>query len=197
MEKVSLYDCFIAALKREVNKNWAGRCKVLAANSFISFPFLSQIMKGKKRPSLITQVNICNAIGFATLESFWEYGRTIIESENHIYKEEIFDGTAPENEASDINSVPTATTKTIIHFPKNGNHNPEPVELTPEQIRLQQMHENLDAIFESGDIQLIAAIEMNLISFKQAIDQKKQTEMIKQEMASMREQMKTIIGNSA
>ncbi len=189
----------------------------MASNSLISFPFLSEIVKEKRRASMITQMNICNALGFGNLDGLLAYGRAILEAAGSgtmplpLNNSEIVGNTVDETTEHVIDETAcrefdddegaTVNVKNVVPFPKNGNY--ELAVFSHEKIRLQQMHENLDAIFQSGDIQLIAAIESNLIAFKKTVDLQKrsddqelQTEALKQEVSSMRDQIRNIIGGT-
>jgi transcriptional regulator with XRE-family HTH domain len=171
MKDISPYDCFLAAIRREIGANWKGKQKLLADKSHISVPFLSEIVNEKKNASITTQYNISKALGFS-FEKLIAYGRSIIDPDD-----------------SDKNNIEQTS--------KHGNlYSLQTPFKPPPDSRLEAMQRYLLSIYESGDEVLISTIEANLKSFQEIAELKKtvadQKEKIEEQDNGMNNQSKKL-----
>jgi phage repressor protein C with HTH and peptisase S24 domain len=73
------HDYFLEALKYETKLKWRGKKKLLASQSGISVPFLSQILHGIKNAGTETQGQLSNVLGYS-YEEFIALGRSLIKT---------------------------------------------------------------------------------------------------------------------
>jgi hypothetical protein len=163
---------FQAAFNYLLDRDWKRRQKVLAIEVGVSEGFISSIKKGMTAVGDELQIAFAEKMGYKNFDDFINLGKWIIETG---------EPPSPDNLIQHDNNV--------VAFTKIENHH----DPTPEERRLQKMHENLDAIFNSGDAELICAIEMNLISFRKTIDLQKKTKELEMDRDLMRDQIQKII----
>jgi transcriptional regulator with XRE-family HTH domain len=162
LKDINPHDFFLAALKHETKQKWRGKKKLLASQSDISVPFLSQILHGKKNAGIETAGRLSNVLGY-TFEDFIKLGRSLVEC-------------GKPNGSNSTDSIPKLNN---VHF--------LPIRKSPEELRRQAMHDRLETIYNSGHTVLISAIESNLVAFSEAVEDKKERNAMLERIKTLEE----------
>lgn len=146
---------FIEFFKKWVSGNWPGNQTALAKFLGVSIGQVSNLLTGQRGGHETTRIKICNKIGV-------DY-RSLIETSPPHPKKQSGTGKYPQNN----DTVQEQNNVFQLSYRKKS---------TLDKSRLEVMQNNLKAIYDSGDIGFISAIEANLVSFREAVELKKVVE---------------------
>jgi transcriptional regulator with XRE-family HTH domain len=168
MSENPYYEMFRTASIYCLKHKWKDGQKSFAAKVGVSPSTISEVKTGKAIASFDLQKDIAAAFVYK-YDDFLKFGRTLILA-------------SVTETATARDAVGAFVTTQGDLWPPPGPSNVhllparEKSPPTPEEQQAHAAHRNLDVILASGDIELVTAITMNLISFRKQVELQKQIE---------------------